>query len=480
MLCFGLVVLCGLGLRLWGITDHPLALDEPFSVYHAQFSLRHIVDTLLEGNNPPLYELFLHGWIRLFGTDVLWVRLPSVLFSALAGGFWFLAVVRSVPLYISLGVAALFAFSTQYIYFSHEARSYGLLLLGLAVAAFFWTRLLWGEKRGNGFVLLAAFFTAITVYVHYLALIPVGLALIFGYFIATREKRGLWLRFVCGASLLMLPIVIFLLMRMMEPKTGGLWGVAPQWTQLYGFANIFLNGKWTLACLSGIVLLTVGLYLKSKKKPAIGNEGWAALLFLGLVFGCGYLAMYVVSYRAPIFIERYVQVMMPFFFVLLGVAFFWLLGKFKVGKWLWAVLLLVFCLQVNVSLGNERRPQVAAEMSRTFLQESPARAVLITPFWYNLTFAYYFDRAAFASPELGAPLAAQNTYAVWNGTETADWLDAHAAGTESILLLDAGESFVTGKQDVLDVLRTQYALTKTDSVDKAVRAYYFTRKKSAE
>ena len=71
-------------IKVMYLSFQPISHDEPFTVYHAQFDFYNIIHYLKNYNNPPLFELILHFWIKCFGISPFSVRFLPMLFSSLS------------------------------------------------------------------------------------------------------------------------------------------------------------------------------------------------------------------------------------------------------------------------------------------------------------------------------------------------------------------------------------------------------------
>jgi len=77
-----LLVLLNLVLKGIYLGEHNLDLDEPFTLYQAQGSLGDLVSMMKWDNNPPLFYVLMHYWIRIFGISPFSARSISLLFSS--------------------------------------------------------------------------------------------------------------------------------------------------------------------------------------------------------------------------------------------------------------------------------------------------------------------------------------------------------------------------------------------------------------
>ena len=123
-------------IRIKSMTAVSIAGDEPFSIFHAQLSIHGIITELAKGNNPPLYELFLHFWTGLFGINPFAVRIPSVIFSVLTALVIFRIGIRFFSLKMAAVSTILFALSNYHTMLAHEARVYSLFGLLAALSMF--------------------------------------------------------------------------------------------------------------------------------------------------------------------------------------------------------------------------------------------------------------------------------------------------------------------------------------------------------
>jgi cellulose synthase/poly-beta-1,6-N-acetylglucosamine synthase-like glycosyltransferase len=135
------VVALGALLRWYGIRQDSLWTDELYSV-----AIRgsDTLSTLVAGGqdpHPPLYYLFLNGWMRIFGTSLISVRSLSILFGlGTIIAVYFLAT-ELFDDRTGLIAALLVAVSAFFIHHSRMARMYSLLTLATALSWYWFARL---------------------------------------------------------------------------------------------------------------------------------------------------------------------------------------------------------------------------------------------------------------------------------------------------------------------------------------------------
>ncbi|MCE3260659.1 MAG: putative rane protein, partial [Bacteroidetes bacterium] len=123
------VFLLNLILKFLYLTTQEIAHDEPFSIYHAQFGISTLIDQLKGYNNPPLFEIILHYWIKLFGISPLSVRMLPLLFGALGPVALYYFVRKHFSVRTAIVSSLLLSFSTLLVYYSHDCRVYTLFML---------------------------------------------------------------------------------------------------------------------------------------------------------------------------------------------------------------------------------------------------------------------------------------------------------------------------------------------------------------
>ncbi len=203
------VILLAFALRLLGLGYKSLWIDEADSIYFAQRLWSALLFRLCDPH-PPGYYALLKVFIDLAGASEVVVRLPS----ALAGGLSVAVVARLgrelagllpatwVPRRWGWFSAALLAVAPLHIWYSQEARMYGLVtLLGLS-AAVFTVRLMRRWRWADGLGYLA---TASMAFLADQTALPVLLGLNVLWVATLRQRRpytlGLWLALQVGVAL---------------------------------------------------------------------------------------------------------------------------------------------------------------------------------------------------------------------------------------------------------------------------------------
>lgn len=129
-----LILIIGLILRLISL-DQSLWLDEAINVLAARNSS--FIQILTEypkfDFHPPLYFSILWGWIRIFGSSEIALRIPSVVFGI--GTIFLIFLIGKKLISPNLGImsAMLLATNSLHIYYSQEARMYSFAAFAAAL-----------------------------------------------------------------------------------------------------------------------------------------------------------------------------------------------------------------------------------------------------------------------------------------------------------------------------------------------------------
>jgi len=158
----------GLFLRIDDLAGQSLWFDEADAVILARQPLDVLIGNLAAaGQNGPLYTLFLHLWMLLFGTSEMAVRLPSVLAGAAA-----------IPLIYALGrtlhspkfglyAAGILTIAPYQHWYAREAKMYALVTCALIASLLLFVHALRTDRRGLWIAYVVV--TTLALYLHVMA-----------------------------------------------------------------------------------------------------------------------------------------------------------------------------------------------------------------------------------------------------------------------------------------------------------------------
>ena len=398
----GLFVLA-FALRMWRIGVADLGNDECFSAYHAQGSIGFIVSTLLRGDNPPLWELLLHGWTWVVGISPVALRSLSALLSALTVVPLYAAGKRLDSTAGAIGVSLLFALSPLSLFLAHEARVYSLLGL-LAATSMLLFLLLAEEKHGKHRRLCLVGLgvsNLLLLYGHYLAAwVPLMQAAL--WLVSPRLRHGLGRSFalMLGAvALLFAPMLPFVWQRLLTSGMAGTW--IPR-SQSVMELPLMLNFFWGRSHITLLVLLAGAaagaLWLWSRidrRKAAPPSALTPYAVWLTAMWAVPLVVSFALSYRTGFFLNRYFYFVAP---PLLLSAICYL----RMLPWRWLSMALggglIALMAINFEPDSCRLPYAArstqteqAVQQAMELSRSTGYPVVVSPRWLNLRVIYYSD-----------------------------------------------------------------------------------------
>jgi cellulose synthase/poly-beta-1,6-N-acetylglucosamine synthase-like glycosyltransferase/4-amino-4-deoxy-L-arabinose transferase-like glycosyltransferase len=227
ILAFGLVLLAGLGLRLYDLDRWSLWIDEIYTIsIRASQSIPELL-VVPSDPHPPLYFILVHFWLLIFEPVAEPMRLLSIIFSIGTIVGVYLLGKELYDSYTGLLAALLVALSTLHIHQGRNIRMYSLFTF-LAVGSWYaFLRSRSGSQKGIfGYIL----FTSAMFYTHIYGMFVFGSQLIYlllhEFDRATRRR----LATLCGYVLILaVPWAIVFGQQVIDLISGAADGVAVNW-----------------------------------------------------------------------------------------------------------------------------------------------------------------------------------------------------------------------------------------------------------
>ena len=289
LVLIGVIILVAAVLRLWKLGQVPFMHDEFSALLRTRFDSFH--DFIQQGVMPDSHsigvQLFLWGWVKIFGWSEFWVKLPfalmgiaSIYLIYLIGQQWFN---RKVGLFS----ASFFAVSQFTVFYSQLARPYSAGLFFVLLMAWFWHKIVFEIKKPRlgiyiGFALSAWACSLI----QYFSIAQAGLIFLTGLFFLPKERRkAYWLSGIAAVALFAPTLPIFYQQLFVSGSIGG-WLNAPKTTFLTDFIQYTMNySRLFLYAIGFIILLPLILGKRRKQRQPLG---WAALAWFVIIFGIAF------------------------------------------------------------------------------------------------------------------------------------------------------------------------------------------------
>jgi len=315
-----LILFIAATLRLWGLGEENLWLDEALSWGQATMPYSGTMDSVAKDVHPPLYFNVLYATVNTLGDSEAALRLPSAVFGILAVWMVYLVSVRLGFGRYALIAGLLAAVSLFQIRYAQEVRMYSLtaFMSGFSMYTFLGLYLKGSGTKERAWYVLA---TALLMYSHVYGLFVVIAQNVYAMGVLgwqyLRPERGdspvslkLWVVLQGILAAIFLPW-FGVLLGQVERVQGGFWITKPGLQDLLKTFDLYSGG---IAALSvSLLILGLAVWLRSRGQPARIDQQSSAkvasvypaaflLLWLSLPIAIPFVASLV---SQPIYYSRY-------------------------------------------------------------------------------------------------------------------------------------------------------------------------------
>lgn len=331
-LVFFAIIAASLAVAAVSLFSQSIRLDESQSIWVSTKSVPAILQMDGQDVLVPLYSILLHFWMQILGTDIIIVRLLSLVFFIATLAVLYQLAKEASGENVAILTITLFSLSPFIMWYSAEARMYTLFTFITCLSHLFFLRML----RSDGKHYKAAYFasTVVGLYTHYFFIFIIASQAIYATasyvkdLYVTRASLWHWIvksRFLkqyyallAAAALFFIPWVAYVVSLGSASNTQPLLAAPTSYNLIQLFVNFIFGFQsnyiqslmvslWPLS-----IFLLFFAFTQKRHFPLHDANYFIALSFLPIVI------VFAASFIKPIFLSRYLIITTPTLFLLLA------------------------------------------------------------------------------------------------------------------------------------------------------------------
>lgn len=451
-------------LKLWYITTPEIGTDETFTIFNAYADLDTFFEILPYENNPPLFTLILKGWVTVFGIEPFSVRFLPTLFSALSAVVLFQLARRFFNTDIAWIATGIFTFASTHYFFAHETRPYALFVLLTLLSMYAYLRLLIDDSKKHRYWL--ALFNVLLIYNHFFGFLVIFIqALVFALDKSARTRHWKSVVISWGITALLFTPYLPMLFHRFVSSSGGTWLAPPDatglYTELWRFSNQPVN---TVIFIALLVVAAVFFLVRKPQMPTLPTR-LVLVWFLLCYFG-----MFALSFKLPIFLDRYLVFLSPAFYLLVALSVHSIIRNKLAQRIVGAALVLMMAFTANYAAGNLKKQ--GDLLSHLITPEEKAeKIVVVSPDSYHWPIAYYHNREIFKDAKHMRQRLEDEGFRIME--RMTPELEAELRTKKEVIFVDAWAELVDPEETIHHFLEANMRATKVIDDGKGLTITYY-------
>ena len=330
-------------LRAYRLSSIPFMHDEFSALLRTQYnSFNELIEkgVMIDGH-PPLIQVFLFYWVKIFGFSEAWLKLPFIVSGVVAVYLAYKIATDWFGKTPAVAIASLLAYLQYPIFYSQIIRPYSSGLFFILLFVYFWNKVIFYSDKKRYFNLIGFVISgSLCTYNHHFTLLQVAIIGITGIFYVKRKDLFFYLGAGVAIFLLYLPnISIF--KAQLEMKGIGGWLGKPENDFILEYLYYIVNYS-LITAVSVFLIFVAGFFIKpffiiQRKSLIWVSLAWFVIPFLTGFFYSKYINA-VLQYSVLIF---------AFPFLLFGI-FGWMKSNNFKFRIITAIILAFVCISTLI------------------------------------------------------------------------------------------------------------------------------------